>query len=134
MTDLRKLLSRSVEQHQQLYNCLRGIEKRLSLLDLESTVEATVELENRFNRIQHTDREILSLLRPMDTDRYRDLLEQRLQLGRDLVDLYATLTPKLRTRLAGYRAELVKIRQGLQTMNGYSSTGTTAGGLINTSN
>jgi len=134
MTDLRELLEQSVAQHQQLHQRLTAIEKRLPLLDLESTVQATSDLEYLFRKIQQTDQQILAGLKPMDTDQYTDLIEQRLELGQTLVDQYEKITPKLQTRLAGYKAELLKIRHGLQTMGGYANPSAKAGGLINTSN
>jgi hypothetical protein len=63
-----------------------------------------------------------------------DLIEQRLQLGETLMVQYQSILPKLKTRLAGYRAELLKIRHGLRTMSGYSSGRDRTGGIINTSN
>lgn len=133
MADLHELLKQSVAQHQQLHERLSAIEKRLPLLDLESTARATIDLDILFKAIQHTDEQVLIGLKPMDTDQYKDLIEQRLKLGRTLVAQYEEITPKLQTRLAGYKAELLKIRHGLQTMGGYANPTAKAGGLINTS-
>jgi hypothetical protein len=134
MKNLRKLLEQSVTQHQQLHQCLTAIEKRLPLLDLESTVQATSDLDYLFNEIQKTDQQVLVDLKPMETDQYIHLIHQRLELGQTLVSQYERITPKLQTRLAGYKAELLKIRHGLQTMGGYANSGAPTGGLIDTSN
>jgi len=133
MADLRELLEQSVVQHQQLHERLAAIEKGLPLLDLESTVQATSDLDCLFKKIQNTDQQVLANLKPMDTDQYIDLIEQRLELGQTLVRQYEKITPKLQTRLAGYKAELLKIRHGLQTMGGYANPSAQGGGLINTS-
>ena len=133
MADLRELLEQSVVQHQQLHERLAAIEKGLPLLDLESTVQATSDLDCLFKKIQNTDQQVLANLKPMDTDQYIDLIEQRLELGQTLVRQYEKITPKLQTRLAGYKAELLKIRHGLQTMGGYTNPSAQGGGLINTS-
>ena len=134
MATLRELLEQSVAQHRKLQAYITAIEKRLPLLDFQATSRATTELNFLFQEIQATDQQLLAGLGPMDTDNYIDLIEQRVKLGKSLVDQYEKITPKLQTRLVGYKAELLKIRHGLQTMGGYSAQSSRAGGIINTSN
>ena len=134
MSSLRELLEHSVHQHQRLCERITAIERRLPLLDLESTVQATHDLDHLFLEIQTTDQEIIATLNSSDTDLFSDLLEKRLELGRNVLVQYQKITPKLQTRLAGYRTELFKIRHGLQTMSGYAPSSSKTGRLINTSN
>ena len=134
MDTLRELLEQSIAQHRQLHTCITAIEKRLPLLDFVSTSQATDDLNSLFKNIQATDQQLLAGLRPLDTGNYTDLIEQRMELGKILVEQYKKITPKLQTRLVGYKAELVKIRHGLQTMGGYSAQPSKAGRIINTSN
>ena len=134
MSDLHALLKKSVDQHQRLHNRLTAIEKRLPILDLDATVRASEDMDILFSALQKTDQEIMTVLDAELVTEHGDLIEQRLQLGETLMAQYKTILPKLKTRLAGYRAELLKIRHGLQTMNGYSSGQDRTGGIINTSN
>ncbi len=134
MTNLRKLLEQSIAQHRRLEAYITAIEKRLPLLDFEATSQATNDLNSLFQEIQSTDQQLMDGLRPLDTDHYTDLIEQRMELGKTLVDQYKKITPKLQTRLVGYKAELLKIKHGLQTMGGYSAQSSRSGGIINTSN
>jgi hypothetical protein len=134
MTDLHALLKKSVDQHQRLHTRLTAIEKRLPILDLDATVQASEDMDILFSALQKTDQEIMAVLDAELVTEHGDLIEQRLQLGETLMVQYQTILPRLKTRLAGYRAELLKIRHGLRTMNGYSSGQDRTGGIINTSN
>ncbi len=134
MSSLRELLKHSLQQHQQLFDRIAAVERRLPILDLESTVQATHDLDHLFLEIQNTDQEIIATLHSVDTDLFSDLLEKRLEMGRNVVGQYQKITPKLQTRLAGYKTELFKIKHGLQTMSGYTQSSSQTGRLINTSN
>ncbi len=134
MSNLHSLLKKSVEQHQRLHHRLSAIEKRLPILDLDATVQASEDMDTLFSALQKTDQEIMAILDADLVAEHGALIEQRLQLGETLMAQYQTILPKLKTRLAGYRAELLKIRHGLRTMSGYSSGQDRRGGIINTSN
>ena len=134
MEDLQQLLRQSVIQHQRLYDRLRVIEKKLPILDLESTVQAADDMDALFTAIQMTDQQILAVMDAEIAAEHSGLIEERLRLGRSLQQQYQMILPKLKTRLAGYKAELFKIKHGLQTMGGYTHGSTMAGGIIDTSN
>ncbi len=134
MKDFQKLLRQSVVQHQRLHDRLRAIEKRLPILDLESTVQAADDMDALFTAIQLTDQQILTVMDAEIAAEHSDLIEERLQLGKTLQQQYQMILPKLKTRLAGYKAELFKIKHGLQTMGGYTHGATAAGSIIDTSN
>lgn len=134
MTTLHDLLKQSVLQYQQLYEKITSIRRRLPLLDFLTTVQEKEDLDLLFEEIQETDRQILAVLDSVDIDLYTDLLEQRLELGHNVLAQYQEITPKLLTRLAGYRTELLKIRHGLQTIGGYATPSSNSGQLINTCN
>ncbi len=134
MTTFHQLLQQSVLQHQRLYTRLLAIEKRLPLLDLEATVQAADDMDTLFTAIQVTDQQILTSLNAEIAAEYNDLIEERMELGKNLLKQYEMILPKLKTRLAGYKAELFKIRHGLQTLSGYTHGTPTAGGIIDTSN
>ena len=134
MEDIQQLLHQSVIQHQRLYDRLRVIEKRLPILDLESTVQAADDMDALFTAIQMTDQQILAVIDAEMAEEYRDLLEERLRLGKTLQQQYQIILPKLKTRMAGYKAELFKIKHGLQTIGGYGHGTVMTGGIIDTSN
>jgi len=134
MSTLHELLQRSVAQHRQLHDRMTAIEKRLPILDLESTIKASDDMDMLFLAIQNTDQQILAIMDADSASRHIDLIEQRMELGRILLDQYKSITPKLKTRLAGYKAELFKIRHGIQTMGGYAPPPSKAGRIINTAN
>ena len=134
MEDFQQLLRQSVVQHQRLHDRLSAIEKRLPILDLESTVQAADDMDALFTAIQMTDQQILAVMDAEIAAEHSDLIEERLRLGRSLQQQYQMILPKLKTRLAGYKAELFKIKHGLQTMGGYTHGSTMAGGIIDTSN
>ena len=134
MKDFQQLLRQSVIQHRRLHDRLSAIEKRLPILDLESTVQAADDMDALFTAIQVTDQQILTSMDVEIAKEYSDLIEERMKLGKTLLQQYALILPKLKTRLAGYKAELFKIKHGLQTMGGYSHGTVPAGGIIDTSN
>jgi len=134
MKDFQELLRQSVVQHQRLHDRLCAIEKRLPILDLESTVQAADDMDALFTAIQMTDQQILAVMDAEIAAEHSDLIEERLRLGKTLQQQYQMILPKLKTRLAGYKAELFKIKHGLQTMGGYTHGATPAGSIINTSN
>ena len=134
MENFQQLLLQSVVQHRRLHDRLSAIEKRLPILDFESTVKAADDMDALFTAIQMTDQQIMAVLDAEIVAEYSDLIEERLQLGKILQQQYQMILPKLKTRLAGYKAELFKIRHGLQTMGGYTHGATMAGGIIDTSN
>lgn len=134
MSKFHELLQQSVVQHRRLHNRLSAIEKRLPILDLESTVRAADDMDALFTAIQVTDQQILTIMDAEIAAEYSDLIEERMELGQTLLHQYQMILPKLKTRLAGYKAELFKIKHGLQTMGGYVHGSAVAGGIINTSN
>ncbi len=133
MKDFQELLRQSVVQHQRLHVHLSAIEKRLPILDLESTVQAADDMDALFSAIQLTDQQILAVMDAETAAEHSDLIEERLQLGKTLQQQYQKILPKLKTRLAGYKAELFIIKHGLQTMGGYIHGTAAAGAIIDTS-
>ncbi len=131
---LRQLLDDSLVQHQGLHDKLTAISKQLPVLDMDSAVKAAENIDNIFREIKTTDQGIFSVLDEDTVAEYRELIAGRMEIGAVVAAQYQSIIPRLQTRLAGYRAELLKIKQGLHTMNGYADSKQKTGSIINTAN
>ncbi|HFQ89352.1 MAG TPA: hypothetical protein ENK27_04660 [Desulfobulbus sp.] len=134
MTDIRQTMEESLALYRQLQRAMEGIEKRLPLLDVTATVRATEELEQLHQRILAMDRQLLRELRPENVEAVSGLMERRRTLLTEVLEQNRSLLPKLKSRLAGYRNELLKIRSGITSMQGYQHRTNIRGGRINTVN
>ncbi len=131
---LKQLLGNSLVQHQGLHDKLTALAGQLPILDMESTVQAVDYLNNIFQKIKATDQQIFSLLDENTVREYHELVTGRMAIGGIVTEQYRAIIPKLQTRLAGYRTELLTIQHGLHTMSGYADSSRTAGSIINTAN
>ncbi len=119
MSDIRRTMEDSLALYQRLQHAMDVIEKKLPLLDVEATVRATEELEGLHGRIRVLDRNLLEKLHPGNVGEIADQVERRKVLLAKILEHNRTLLPKLKSRLAGYRDELLRIRSGITSMQGY---------------
>ncbi len=134
MTDVRQTMEDSLALYRQLKCAMDMIERKLPLLDVAATVRATGELERLHERILGMDRKLLQEIRPENVHALEGQMEIRRSLLTEILEQNRTLLPKLKSRLAGYRNELLKIRSGITSMRGYQHKMTPRGGRINTVN
>ncbi len=134
MTDIRKTMEDSLALYRQLKSTMDVLERKLPLLDVAATVRATEELDRLHERILGMDRKLMQELQPENIETVKDQVERRRLLLTEILEQNRALLPKLKSRLAGYRNELLKIRSGITSMQGYQHRSKIRGGRINTVN
>lgn len=134
-TDIEQAMEDSLALYRRLKGVMDAIEKRLPLCDATATARAAEELGHLQGQILDMDRKLLQALRPEDVAGIRGQMERRRILISEILEQNRVLLPKLKSRLAGYRTELLKIRSGITSMQGYQHNRAGArGGRIDTVN
>ncbi len=137
MMTVKKKFEASTKLYRELKTTMDCLEEQLSSLDLAQTLLAVENLHRLHHQIETTD---LELLQTIDTagDKKRTmpvgLLEEQRAILAELVAQNKRVLPKLQTRLTGYRTELLQIKNGISTMQGYQTPADGLGRHIDTTN
>ncbi|GEM_PF-3109605 len=134
MTELQREMEASMKLYRRLQAHMEAMERRLPLLDIAATLEATRELESLHDQIVAKDSRLLDLLDPANVSEIVEQVQERRLLIETILALNRSLAPKLKTRLAGYRDELLRIRSGITSMQGYQYSTDRRGQRLDTVN
>ncbi|WP_456384403.1 hypothetical protein [Desulfolithobacter sp.] len=125
-TTVKEKLRVSARLYQRLGETMGLIESKLETLDLETTIQAVDDLEQLHAKIRIADKDLLASAQNLSTensDSLAALFKEHRKTLTVLTEKNKKLLPKLITRLTGYRTELVKIQNGITTMQGYNTKG-----------
>ncbi|WP_457572969.1 hypothetical protein [Desulfolithobacter sp.] len=130
-------MEKSLNLYRELKVTMELIERKLPLFDLETTLQAADKLEDLHKRIVAADKELLGAVQSSTAENMKRMtvsFARRKDLLTDILKQNNELLPKLQTRLTGYRTELLKIKNGITTMQGYQQHTDGRGRHINTTN
>ncbi|BCO08490.1 hypothetical protein GF1_08660 [Desulfolithobacter dissulfuricans] len=130
-------MEKSMDLYRELKVTMDQIEEKLPVLDLETTLQSADGLEQLHKRIVAADEELLEAVQSDTAEnmkRMTDSFARRKELVTDILEQNRKLLPKLKTRLTGYRTEILKIKNGIVTMQGYQQHTDGRGRHVNTAN
>jgi hypothetical protein len=133
-TGMKELLSRSVEQYQQLFDLTVALEQPLQDSAPDIISRLTNSIEEIKKEIVRTDAVISSVLDSHPRTSDMELFRKRIDLMESILQKNRKLTPRIQAMMALHDSELNKIRHGRQSIGSYATPAGRSGRIIDTSN
>ncbi len=134
MSTLNELQQQSLQQYNTFYKLTLAVENSLLPLNTEKINQLSRELDQIKEKVRKTDIRLNAFLQQNTQAAESQLNAERLALMQKIIDKNTTLSPKIQAMMAMQASELSKIKQGRNTLGGYTSQASKAGRIINTAN
>jgi len=130
---LHHLYQQSLKQYRALYELTMELEEIIFRANVEEIVQITKEIEEQKETIRITDTRINSYGQEEHQQLEPTLHNRHLEIMKKIIEKNNELSPRMQAMMALQSAELAKIKQGRNTLGGYTISADQAGQIINAS-
>ena len=134
MSKCKELHQQSLQQYKTFYNLTLTMEKTLEQPDAEQIIGLTLELEKMQKAIRRTDAQLNRCFQGGHFPENSSCHITRLGLMQKIIEKNKALSPRVQAMMAMQASELTKIKQGQNTLGGYTDQASKAGRIIDTAN